>query len=119
MGSKKDKWTKWKIGASSAAAVFVLLSAMQQSEAYRNAVLDKKQAATGDSYIANESQQDSDFVEQWSQSGSTRKPGYNWNQRNGSDSSDGNSGSSASGRSSGSISEQNNSGGMQSRTGRS
>lgn len=118
MGSKKDKWTKWKIGASSAAAVFVLLSAMQQSEAYRNAVLDKEQAAAKDTYIADESQPNSDFVEQWSQSGSMHKRGYNWNQRNGS-SNDESSGSSASGQSSGSITEQENSGGMQSRTGRS
>ncbi|WP_270170703.1 hypothetical protein [Paenibacillus sp. SYP-B4298] len=77
---KINKWKKWKIGAGSAAAVMVLFSIVQHSDAFRQQVLVSGTPTTTDTQ-GNLQQQD-DRMQQWADSGADME-GYRWNTRPG------------------------------------
>lgn len=133
---KTDKWKKWKISASSAAAVMVLFTIVQNSDAFRQQVLASGASASSDTL--SDLQQQNDRMQQWADSSTDNGQGYDWNERSGNGHGPGrsrggrgmdsdwtgqsggsSSGDSSSGDSSWSTREYSNGSGMQSRTGRS
>jgi len=64
MGQVGNKWRKWKVGASSAAVILLLLTAIQNSDAFEQAV-SVKSSGNDDALSAKTSDQEL-YVDAWS-----------------------------------------------------